>query len=215
MKTQTKKPYKRIALGLSLCMILLWVILCASASLAWFTDTTERVNNIFHFGEFDVEVSHRLEDGTWETIESHTDIFDDEALYEPGYVQVVFLKVENKGTVAFDFKTKVSVTGASAATNVFGEEFYLKDHLKFGVAIADTEANVESAVKTRDLAKAIATMDLGDYTTEVATLEAGETSYMALIVRMPEEVDNVANYRGDAIPKVELGIIAEATQATD
>lgn len=35
---------------------------------------------------------------------------------------------------------------------------------------------------------------------------------MALVVRMPEEVGNEANYRGDDIPKVELGIIVKADQ---
>lgn len=211
--TQTKKkPYKRIAVAVSLCMILLSVILCAVATLSYFNASTPEMTNVFKFGDFKVEVSHRLENGTWETIDGHTDIFDDEALYEPGYVQVVFLKVENKGTVAIDFHTEVFIAGTTAATNVSGAQFNLQDYLKFGVSIADTEADLEKTVESRDLAKAIATMDLGDYATEVATLEAGETSYLALIVRMPEEVGNDANYRGDVIPKVELGIVAEATQ---
>lgn len=216
MNTQAKrKPYKGIALALSLLAILLWAFLGTSASLAWFTDAPERVSNIFHFAEFDVEVSHRLEDGGWETIDGKTDIFDDQALYEPGYVQVVYLKVENKGTVAFDFYTAVSINEANTATNVFGDSFKLQDYLKFGVAIADSEPDMELAVENRDLAKAIATMDLNDYATDVATLDAGATSYLALVVRMPEEVDNVANYRGDTVPKVELGIIAKATQITN
>ena len=35
---------------------------------------------------------------------------------------------------------------------------------------------------------------------------------IALIVRMPEEVDNFANYRGTIVPKVELGITVKAEQ---
>lgn len=207
-----KKPYKRLAFILSLCMILLSMLLGMSASLAWFTADTPETTNIFKFGEFKVEVSHRLENGTWETIDGHTDLFDDEALYEPGYVQVVFLKVENKGAVAIDFHTEVFIAGVTASTNVSGAQFDLQDYLKFGVSVADTETDLEKTVETRDFAKAIANMDLGDYATEVAPLEAGETSYLALIVRMPEEVGNDANYRGDVIPKVELGIVVEATQ---
>ena len=34
----------------------------------------------------------------------------------------------------------------------------------------------------------------------------------ALIVRMPEEVGNVANYRGDTVPEVDLGITVKADQ---
>ena len=210
--TAKQKPYKRIALALSLCAIILWGILGTGASLAWFTDTSEEVNNIFHIANFEVEVSHRTDDGKWELIDGRTDIFDDEALYEPGYVQVVYLKVENKGDRAFDFHTAVSVHGSTTATNVFGQKFWLHEHLKFGVAIADSESEMEELVSTREKANAIANMKLQNYSTEVAALEPGGVAYMALIVRMPEEVGNEANFRGDVVPKVELGIIVKADQ---
>ncbi len=213
MKPQAKKkPYKKIALALSLCAIFIWAILGTGASLAWFTDTSDEVTNIFHIADFELAVSHRLDNGTWEPIDGKTDIFDNEALYEPGYVQVVYLKVENKGSVPFDFKTAVSVNDYTTATNVFGQHFLLQEYLKFGVAIADTEEEMDKAVETRDLAKEIATSDLGYYETKSATLEPGITSYIALVVRMPEVVNNVANYRGDVIPRVDLGIIVKADQ---
>lgn len=216
MKTKTKeKDYKKIVLALSLCAIIVWMILGTGASLAWFTDTSDEVKNIFHFADFELEVSHRLDDGTWESIDGKTDIFDDEALYEPGYVQVVYFKIENKGNVPFNFYTAVSVNSFTTATNVFGQRFNLYDYLKFGVSFADTEEDMEKAVENRDLAKEIATTKLSNYETNIATLEAGATSYMALVVRMPEEVDNIANYRGDEIPKVELGIIVRADQIKD
>lgn len=210
--TAKKKPYKRIALALSLCALLIWAILGTGASLAWFTDTSEEVINIFHVADFELAASHRLDNGTWEPIDGKTDIFDDEALYEPGYVQVVYLKVENKGDRAFDFYTAVSVTDFTVATNVFGGHFHLQEYLKFGVAIADSEEAMEDKVATCALAKEIATMKLSNYSTDVAALEPGETAYMALVVRMPEEVGNEANYRGDVIPRVDLGIIVKADQ---
>ena len=207
-----KKPYKRIALALSLCAILVWGILGTGASLAWFSDTSNEVSNIFHFADFEVAVSHRTDDGKWEPIDGKTNIFDDNALYEPGYVQVVYLKIENKGSRAFDFHTAVTVTKWTKATNVFGQHFFLQDYLRFGVAIAQTEKEMNEKVATRALANEIATMKLSRYETDVAALEPGETAYMALVVRMPEEVGNEANYRGDDIPKVELGIIVKADQ---
>lgn len=207
-----KKPYKRIALALSLCALLVWGILGTGASLAWFTDTSEEVTNIFHVANFEVTVSHRTDEGKWETIDGRTDIFDNDALYEPGYVQVIYLKVENTGDRAFDFHTAVSVRGSTTVTNVFGQKFWLHEHLKFGVAIADSESEMEDLVSTRDKANAIADMKLQNYSTEVAALEPGGVAYMALIVRMPEEVGNEANFRGDVVPKVELGIIVKADQ---
>lgn len=207
-----KKPYKRIALALSLCALLIWAILGTGASLAWFTDSSPEINNIFHFADFKLEVSHRLTDGTWEKIDGQTKVFDEEALYEPGYVQVVYLKVENKGDRAFEFYTAVNVNGCIQATNVFGQPFMLQDYLKFGVATADSEDAMKNSVPDREKAVQLADMPLHNYDTETAVLEPGKTKYIALIVRMPEEVGNVANYRGSTVPEVDLGITVKADQ---
>ena len=213
MKPQAKKRiYKQIALALSLCALIVWCILGTGASLAWFTDTSPEINNIFHFAEFDLVVSHRLTDGKWEEVDSQTKIFDEEALYEPGYVQVVYLKVENKGTIPFEFYTAVNVNGCIEATNVFGQRFMLQDYLKFGVTTADSEDAMKNSVPDRNAAVKLADMPLHNYDTETAVLEPGATKYIALIVRMPEEVGNVANYRGDIVPEVDLGITVKADQ---
>ena len=213
MKPQAKKRiYKQIALALSLCALIVWCILGTGASLAWFTDTSPEINNIFHFAEFDLVVSHRLTDGKWEEVDSQTKIFDEEALYEPGYVQVVYLKVENKGTVPFEFYTSVNVNGCIVATNVFGQEFMLQDYLKFGVTTADSEDAMKNSVPDREKAVEIADMPLHNYDTETAVLNPGATKYIALIVRMPEEVGNVANYPGDIVPEGDLGITVKADQ---
>ena len=210
--TGQKKPFKKIALGLSLAAILVWAILGTGTSLAWFTHTDADVINVFHLADFDLTVSHRLDDGTWEELDGQTKVFSDEALYEPGYVQVVFLKVENTGDRPFLFKTAVSVTDYTIATNAFGQPFNLQDYLLFGLTAADTEAGMDAAVATRDQAVALANLRLNRYSTENAQLDPGGEAYLALIVRMPEEIGNVANYRGDVIPRVELGVIVEATQ---
>ena len=211
---------KKVALSVSLLLVVVWCVLGTGASLAWFTDTDEEVKNIFHFAEFDLEVSHRLEDGTWEKVEQGTRLFDDEALYEPGYVQVVYLRIENKGEVPFDWKTAVTVTDYTEPTNIFGQKFHLQDYLKFGLATAETEEKLFELVATRDLAEEVANMPLNhyyenDYTTDASELGAQEMTYLALIVRMPENVTNIANYRGDIIPRVELGVSVSATQKTD
>ena len=213
MKAQAKKtPYKRIALALSLCAVVLWGILGTGASLAWFTDTSEHITNIFHVADFELAVSHRIGEDQWEDIDGKTDIFDDEALFEPGYTQVVYLKVENKGDRDFEFFTAVNVNGCTVATNVFGQQFLLQDYLKFGIVIAETESEMEAAVADRTKAAAIADMPLHSYDTETAVLAPNGVSYIALVVYMPEEVDNVANYRGSDIPRVDLGITVKAEQ---
>ena len=209
-----RKPYKQIALILSLAALVLWTILGTGTSIAWFSDTSPEIKNVFHFADFKLDVSHRLADGTWEEIDAATKVFDDEALYEPGYVQVVYLRVENNGTVPFDFQAAVTVSDYTPAINLFGRFFNLQDYLKFGVASAATEAELESLISKREQAVAIADLRLNNYSTDTAYLAAGDTVYMALIVRMPEDVGNAANYRGDVIPRVELGVIVNAAQIT-
>ena len=118
-----RNKYKKIAMTFSILGLILWGLLGTGASLAWFSDTSPEINNIFHFAEFDLEVDHRLEDGTWEKVDSKTKVFNEEDLYEPGYVQVIYLRVYNKGSVPFIFKTAVNVNGCNKATNVFGMPF--------------------------------------------------------------------------------------------
>lgn len=213
MRLQLKKQlYKRIALLLSVCALIVWSILGVGASLAWFNDVSPEINNIFHVADFDLEVSYRLTDGSWESIDGKTDVFDNKAVYEPGYLQIVYLKVENKGDRAFNFYTAVNVNGCNTATNVFGQPFLLQDYLKFGVLTADSENTMKNGIATREDAVGIADMPLHNYDTEIAVLQPKETKYIALVVHMPKEVGNAANYRGNTVPKVELGITVKADQ---
>ena len=210
-----KNNHKKIALSISFVLILIWGVLGTGVSLAWFSDTDEELKNVFHFAEFDLEVSYRDEGGNWKKIQQDTNLFNDEALYEPGYTQVVYLKIENLGTVPFDFKTAVSVTDYTLATNVFGQTFQLQEYLRFGLDTANSETELDAMVATRDLARELAKMPLNNYETKTAELGAKRTVYMALVVHMPETEDNIANYRGDVIPRVELGLIVTATQKND
>lgn len=207
-----KRPYKKIAFVLSLCAILLWTFLGTGASLAWFSDHSEKVVNIFHTADFELTVSYRLDDGTYEKVTPTTKVFGSEDLFEPGFVQVVVLKIENTGDRAFDFKAAVSVKDLPLATNVFGDYFNLREHLLFGAVFAETEGELDRLVNERALAVKEAASPLSHYDRDVASMAPGEDYYMALIVRMPEEVGNEANYRGLTIPQVELSVIISATQ---
>lgn len=212
---EKKKRLTKIALVISACLMIVWCILGTGSSIAWFVDESPEVKNIFNIGEFDLVVSHKTDTG-YEEIKDDTKVFDDEALYEPGYVQVVYLKIENKGTVPFDYNLSVipNLDTIVMAKNVYGNDIYLPDYLKFGVVFADSEAELEQIIATRELTKEQAQADfpLSTYTTESNNLEEGGVKYAAVIVRMPEEVGNIANYRGDTPPSVELGIIVKAVQ---
>ena len=219
-----RRKFTKVALALSVCLVILWAILGAGTTIAWFTDETPVAKNTFDIGDMNLVVSYKNEDGEWIEIDKNTEVFDDEALYEPGYTQVVYLKIENKGNVDFDYKLSVDMISFVAGVNGMGRPIYLPNYLKFGAAITDTEEEL-----TREVARTLATDDMDDgeqpekemlplntYSSSIGQLdaEAGEGSidYAALIIYMPEEVGNEANYRGTEIPEVALGITVFASQ---
>lgn len=207
-----KRKYTKLMLTLSICALILWSVLGTGTSLAWFTDVTPVHKNIFHIGEMDLVVSY-LKDGDYYRVTDQTSIFDNEALYEPGYVQVVYLRIENQGDVPFDYKTAVTVTDYLPGKNVFGQPFLLQEYLLFGVLEADTEAELTAKLADREAAEENANEEIpmNTFLTGTRTLNTGEESYMALIVRMPKEVGNIANYNL-AQPRVDLGLIVKASQ---
>lgn len=210
MKTKNKSVTKA-AFAFSVCLMILWGLLGTGTTLAWFVDTTEPVKNTFYVGELDVKVTYKDGNDYFE-LTSTTNVFDDSALYEPGYVQVVLLQIENMGDIAFDYTAAVTVNDYTTAVNVYGQRFNLVPHLNYGVVFADTEAEVIEKVDSRLEAYAIASTPLSAYTSDVDTLEINESKFMALVVSMPTDVGNEANYRGNDIPTVKLGINVKASQ---
>ena len=208
-----RRTFTKTALALSVCLMVIWCILGTGSSIAWFVDETPEIRNNFNFAEFDLVVSHKTENG-YEEVKADTKVFDDKALYEPGYVQVVYLKIENKGTVAFNYDLAVipDLQTIVRAKNVYGQDIYLPEFLRFGVMFADTEAELTQKLATRDLAKQQATAALSSYTSTPDNLQAGREAFAAVIVRMPEWVGNVANYRDSNPPSLELGITVQAMQ---
>ena len=222
------KSYTKKALALSFCLMILWGILGAGASIAWFTDTDEVQKNRFYFGDMKVEVSYMTEDGSFDEVTAETRLFDDHALYEPGYTQVVYLKVKNRGDVPFDYRLAVDVNDVTIGRNVLGGRLYLPDYLKFGVEFSDDlDGLIRGVVADRVHAQGIAGISFPNEPAEGAAaqyplntysridtpaLQPGAERYIALVVCMPEEVGNEANYHGDVVPTVQMGITVAASQ---
>lgn len=213
-----KKKWRKAALALSACLFVLWWALGTGATLAWFSDHDE-VRNEFQIGLLKLDVSYKNDIVTEYTpLDGATKAFNDAALYEPGYTQVVYLKIDNIGDVAFDYKVAVTVEKVIEGKNAWGENIYLPNYLQYGVVFGKTEAEVQQQVKDRLTAKTHAPNEWGalDTWSEISpyTFEVGESAhYAALIIYMPEEVGNAANYRGFTEPRVELGITVFAQQA--
>ena len=212
-----KRKWTKAALALSACLFVLWWALGTGATLAWFSDR-DTVRNEFQIGLLKMDVFYRndivLE---YTPLQGATKAFNDEALYEPGYTQVVYLRIENKGDVDFKYKVAVTVDDFTNGKNAWGEEIYLPNYLRYGVVFGKTEAEVRQTVKDRLSSQNHAPNDWGTLGTwsEISpyTFHVGENAhYAALIIYMPEEVGDIANYRGFTAPQVKLGIKVFAQQ---
>lgn len=218
------RKWRKVALALSACLFLLWWVLGTSATLAWFSDV-DTVRNEFRFGLLDLDVYYKNSTSMQYTqMQPTSTVFNDNALYEPGYTQVVYLKIDNVGDVDFKYKVAVTVVGSTPGTSILGNKIYLPDYLRYGVVFAETEEALLQQVESRLNAKHYATNEWGavgtwslvsPYTFEVEKkVEDPEYAhYAALIIRMPEEVGNVANHIAGYQPSVELGVTVFAQQA--
>lgn len=213
-----RKKWTKAALAFSACLFVLWWALGTGATLAWFNDS-DTVRNEFKIGLLDLDVSYRNDIvKEYTPLQGATKAFNDEALYEPGYTQVVYLKIENNGDVDFNYKVAVTVEKVTKGKNAWGEDIYLPDYLRYGVVFAESEEELQKLIRDRLASRTQAPNEWGPLDTwskiSPYTFETGEKPhYAALIIYMPEEVGNAANYRGFQEPRVELGIKVFAQQS--
>ena len=216
-----KKSTKR-ALLLSALSLLLCVSMLVGSTFAWFTDSVTSGNNIIKSGNLDVELEYKKVDNgvvstEWASVKDKTDIFNPKALWEPGHVEVVYLKVSNLGTLALKYQLGVNVIKETLGKTETGADIKLSEHLVFKVV---EMPNALTTYTDREAVKLAAGTEKGltDYNGKTTALDAkggaNAEDYVALIVYMPETVGNEANYSGDAIPTIELGINLYATQYT-
>ena len=210
MRTHVSKN----ALISSVISLILCLAMLIGATFAWFTDTAQTGVNTIVAGNLDVELYYRDAGGEYQPVTETTKLFNKDALWEPGYAEVVYLKIENKGTLALKYRLAVTVLNETSAYNIAGEEFQLSDYLMFGQVVDEVN---EGPTVFQARADAIAAVEasaapLDSYRLD-GNLPANEFRYVALVVYMPETVGNEANYRGSA-PSIELGVSLVATQYT-
>ena len=210
----TTRKYTRTGMILSLILLLIWSLLGTSATIAWFTHTPETARNHFVVGELSMDVFFKNDVVTEYTpLQDSTRVFHDRALYEPGYTQVVYVKVTNQGDVDFNYKFSVNMLSYTDSVSVTGEPLHLPEHLRYGVIFSADEAELDRALARENATEEMESYCLGELSKiDPQTLAAGQTRYAALVIFMPEEVDNAANHRGDT-PQVDMGITVYAQQA--
>ena len=210
-----KKATKR-ALLTSVMALVMCVVMLVGTTFAWFTDTASTGVNKIQAGNLDIELAYKnsTTNGKFKEASKETPVFDNNALWEPGHVEYVVLKVSNAGNLALKYKLGINIASEIGSTNVLGNEFKLSDYIKFGVADEDLSG------KTRDeMVAAVTDSKLINegYSKENNLNKTNDADIVTLVVWMPKSVGNEANYKvaeGITAPSIDLGINVVATQLT-
>ena len=213
-----KRATKR-ALLTSVMALVMCVVMLVGTTFAWFTDTASTAVNKIQAGNLDIELAYKSSTtgGEFKEANKETPVFDNNALWEPGHVEYVVLKVSNAGSLALKYKLGINIANEVGSTNVYNKEFKLSDYIRFAVLDGDkTEGSVD-----RDALVAAATdskLIKEGYTAEnhlMATGTDNSQKVVTLVVWMPTTVGNEANHKKDATaPSIDLGISVAATQYT-
>ena len=217
----TKKATKR-ALLTSVMALVMCVVMLVGTTFAWFTDTASTGVNKIQAGNLDIELAYKnaetmTTDTGFKAANKDTPVFKEGALWEPGHVEYVVLKIRNAGNLALKYKLGINIANEVGSTNVLDKPFKLSDSIKFAVLEGDKTVPTAGYEFNRDNLVAAAgegaVLSTG-YTAEDNLLKDG-SKIVTLVVWMPIDVGNEANHKtGVDAPTIDLGIKVDATQYT-
>ena len=227
-----KKTTKR-ALFMSAMAMLLCFTMLLGTTYAWFTDSATSGSNVIKSGNLDLKLSYKPygeENTTWAEVDSNTKLFGENALYEPGYTEAIWLKVENLGSLAFRYNIAINVASEKQGTNMNGEKFSLSDYLKvkyMTTTSTDMESNYYTTRESLDSFNfgGVANSGIASLNDDIAIINNGvafsatdatngaySSVYVLVVISMPTTVGNEANHNGTDIPQIDFSLTALATQ---
>lgn len=187
----TKTKTTKHALLLSLITLLLCMSMLVGSTYAWFTDEHTSAGNVIKSGN--LEFAFQKWDGTnW--VDATTAPLFNYDLWEPGYTQIVNLRVKNLGNLAL--KWQATITGPSTLS-------VLADNIYVYVKNDDTSDTVRDYLNTVDrfgfdaevTAGKMQKYTLRQFITDLTlmtngTLAVGQESYLGIVLQMPTSVGN-------------------------
>lgn len=217
MRQEKKVGGTKRALLTSVLALVLSLAMLVGTTFAWFTDTASTGVNRIVSGNLDVGLEYwgGAESG-WLTAENSEELFDENALWEPGYTQIAYLKVKNNGNLALTYAMQITPVHETVGVNVDGEEFKLSDYIKFGWTAFTVDGDGAPVALDREAAQTGvgggAQLGTTLHRQAAEPMEAGAEELVALVAWMPEDVGNEANY-STVQPTIELSLKVLATQA--
>lgn len=216
MRQEKKVGGTKRALLTSVLALVLSLAMLAGTTFAWFTDTASTGVNRIVSGNLDVGLEYWDKESGWLDAEDSKDLFDENALWEPGYTQIVYLKVKNNGNLALTYAMQITPVHETVGVNVDGEEFKLSDYIKFGWRTFTVDENGTPVALDREAAQTGvgegAQLGMTLHRKAAEPMKAGAEELVALVAWMPENVGNEANY-STVQPTIELSLKVLATQA--
>ena len=165
----------------------------------------------------------------WAPIDNATNVFDPNALWEPGRTEYVVFRITNNGNLALKYKLSLETLAQKPGINKAGEEFYLADYLCASAKVNVGPGEIGSGMSTLG-AFMTKLNDLGvagvrnvldpEYhpltdATVNGTLLPGKTNCVPMAIWMPTSVGNEANaISPDKAATIDFGINVVATQDT-
>ena len=206
----TKKSLLASGLALLVCCTLL-----IGTTFAWFTDSVSNTGNRIQAGEFDIDLLMDL-DGkgssyAYESIaDGQGDIFNENGNgynWEPGRTEIVYLAVQNKGTLAAAFDLDVIPTAEDEANlGMVLECAVLDGMMSSDELIAQNWSELTAGLEVGD--NLFEKLNNTRTVVKDAVVNAGTTKYFALAVHMKETAEN--NYQKAS---VSIDVQVKATQA--
>ena len=210
----TKRALLVSVLSVALCCAML-----IGTTFAWFTDSVTNTGNRIQAGNLEIDLlMDKKEDGTYTSIAGgEGDIFNEaqiaqnsnKTLWEPGKTQIVYLGVQNKGSLALKYNILLDVTDNGLAGAL---EYAVLDGARADdlAGVTDWEAlKAMEGAQTGDIKAGRTIAAPNGCLDEIANDTKDETDYFALAVHMKEDAGN--EYQGKDIT---IDVTVVATQAT-
>ena len=213
----TKSNATRRALLVSALSIVMCLAMLIGTTFAWFTDTASTGLNKIQAGNLDVKLMYSKDMVTWNEATEDTPLFDDNALWEPGRTEIVYLKIVNAGTLALKYETKVNNFSEKAGENSIGKnyrerKYNISKFLKIGTCETSSKfASRDEALTAISASEKALTAHMS-ISNGMTTVSAGqESNVFAVVIYMPTNVGNEANPKNKSSFAKIYGIGLEVT----
>ena len=106
-KKNLKKALIPSLIALALCFAML-----LGTTFAWFTDTAATGTNVIQSGNLDIALYAKTSaDAEYAEVTTNTALLPNTILWEPGYMAVIWAKIENVGNLAAKYTNTIVTTG--------------------------------------------------------------------------------------------------------